>query len=346
MARMYYESDGDVSVLSGKVVSVLGYGNQGTAWAMNLRDSGVKVVVGSIKDASFDSAVADGFSTHGLAEAVAAADVHILLLPDELMPSIFEQDVKPNLKPGQTIVVASGYNISYGFLNYPADVDVLMIAPRMIGTGVRRSYEDGTGFPSLIAVHHDSSGRAQALMLGLSKAVGTLTRGAVESTCDEETLCDLFNEHFGYVYALRRAYDLLVEAGASPEAAMLEFWASGEEMELARVHMTYGLFHQLTLHSLTSQYGQEVTGRGSPEEEEWERKRLRRIIDRIKDGTFAKDWALEQQAGFPVWRSVHKENMAHPLIKEEESLLRRLRVLERDIEPGDTHLPEVVGQGG
>src|SRR5258708_2787812 len=194
MAHMYYESDGDVSVLSGKVVSVLGYGNQGAAWAMNLRDSGIQVVVGSIKDASFDNAVADGFSTHGLAEAVAAADVHLLLLPDELMPAIFEQEVKPNLKRGQTIVVASGYNISYGFLKYPDDVDVLMIAPRMIGTGVRRSYEDGTGFPSLIAVHHDSSGRAKELMLGLCKAIGTLMRGAVESSCDEETLCDLFNE--------------------------------------------------------------------------------------------------------------------------------------------------------
>jgi ketol-acid reductoisomerase len=207
-----------------------------------------------------------------------------------------------------------------------------MIAPRMIGTGVRLGYVNGKGFPSLVAVHQDASGKAKETMLALCKGIGTLMGGAVESTCDEETLCDLFNEHFGYVYALRRAYELLVEAGASPEAALLEFWASGEEMELARVHVTHGLFHQLVLHSQTSQYGQEVTARLTAEEEEAERKRLRRLIAKIKDGTFAKDWALEQQAGFPMWHRFHLENMSHPMIAEEERLLRALGVLERDLE--------------
>jgi ketol-acid reductoisomerase len=166
-------------------------------------------------------------------------------------------------------------------------------------------------------------------MLAICKAIGTLKRGAFQSSCDEETLCDLFNEHFGYVYSLRRAYELLVEAGASPEAALLEFWASGEEMELARVHMTHGLFHQLVLHSQTSQYGQEVTGRLSDAEEKAERERLRRIIRNITDGTFARDWALEQKAGMPRWTRVRRENMAHPMIAEEERLLRTLGVLER-----------------
>ena len=132
------------------------------------------------------------------------------------------------------------------------------------------------------------------------------------------------------MYALRRAYEVLVEAGASPEAAMLEFWASGEEMELARVHMTHGLFHQLKLHSQTSQYGQEVTSRLTEDEEEIERKRLKRIIHNIKDGTFAKEWALEQRAGNPVWHRVHLDNMAHPLITAETRLLKALGVLERD----------------
>jgi ketol-acid reductoisomerase len=330
MATIYFENDGDISLLRDKVVAVLGYGNQGQAWAHNLRDSHVDVVVGNIRDASFEQAVKDGFDASGIGEAAGKADIHLLLMPDEVMPRIFKEEIEPVLKSGQLVVIASGYNVTYGFLSSPAQVDLVMIAPRMIGTGVRRGYLAGTGFPSLVAVHRNASGKAEQVMLALCKAVGTLKQGAVESSCDEETLCDLFNEHFGYVYSLRRAYDVLVEAGASPEAAMLEFWASGEEMELARVHMTHGIFHQLKLHSQTSHYGQEVTSRLSDEEEEAERRRLRRIIARIKDGTFAKEWSLEQLAGYPVWKRVQAENMSHPLIAEEERLLKKLGLLERN----------------
>lgn len=332
MAKIYFDDDGDLSVLEGKTVSVLGYGNQGMAQAQNLRDSGVKVVVGNRRDASFEQALADGFETYEVPEAVRRADYHLLLVPDEIMPRVFAEDIEPNLEPGQAIVVSSGYNLSYGLLHYPENIDVLMIAPRMIGTGVRNNYLSGKGFPSLVSVEQDATGNGKAVMLAIARGIGTLMGGAVDSNADEETLCDLFNEHFGYVYSLRRAYEELVNAGASPEAALLEFWASGEEMELARVHFTHGLFHQLVLHSQTSQYGQEVTSRLSPEDEEIERKRYRKLIANIKDGTFAKDWALEQQAGYPVWNRVHKENMSHPMIAEEERLLRALRVLERDTE--------------
>lgn len=330
MARIYYEDDADLKNLDGVTVSVLGYGNQGVAQAANLRDSGIKVVVGNARDASFDQAVRDGFEAYEVAEAVRRASIHLLLVPDEVMPRVFEESVRANLKPGDSVVVASGYNVTYDYLKVPQDCDLLMLAPRMIGTGVRNSYVSGEGFPSLVAVHHDASGRGWEKLLAIGRAVGTLRRGAVESNCDEETLCDLFNEHFGYVYALRRAYDALVEAGASPEAALLEFWASGEEMELARVHMTHGLFHQLNLHSQTSQYGQEVTSLLSPEEEEAERARMRRIVRRIKDGTFAKEWTLEQQAGMPMWKRIRHENMNHPMIAEEERLLKAMNVLERE----------------
>lgn len=330
MAKIYFDEDGDLSILQGKTVSVLGYGNQGTAQAQNLRDSGVRVVIGNRRDASFEQALADGFEAYDVPEAVERADYHLLLVPDEIMPKVFAEGILPSLKPHQAIVVSSGYNLTYGFLKYPENIDVLMIAPRMIGTGVRNSYVAGRGFPSLVSVEQDATGNARSVMLALSKGIGTLMGGAVESNADEETLCDLFNEHFGYVYALRRAYEELVAAGASPEAALLEFWASGEEMELARVHMTHGLFHQLKLHSQTSQFGQEVTSRLTSEEERVERARYRKLIANIKDGTFAKDWAIEQQAGYPVWNSVHKANMSHPMIAEEERLLRALKVLERD----------------
>lgn len=331
MSQIYFDDAGDLSVLAGLTVSIIGYGNQGAAQGQNLRDSGISVVVGNARDESFEAAVRDGFETYEVAEAVARAHIHFLLVPDEVMPSVFASAVAPNLKDGQAVVVASGYNVTYGFIRVPPAIDLLMIAPRMIGTGVRNGYVEGRGFPSLVSVEQDASGKAQERLLALSKAVGTLRGGAVASNCDEETLCDLFNEHFGYVYALRRAYELLVEAGASPEAALLEFWASGEEMELARVHMTHGLFHQLLLHSQVSQYGQEVTSRLSPEDEERERGRLRQIITHIKDGSFARDWALEQQAGMPVWRRVRFENHSHPMIKEEERLLSALGVLERPV---------------
>ena len=329
MAKLFFDSEGDLSLLNDKAVSVIGFGNQGEAQAQNLRDSGVKVVVGTKHDASFEKARALGFDVVDVREAVGRANIHLLLVPDEIMPSVFEQDVLPHLQPGQAVVVSSGYNLYYEFLHYPPDIDVLMIAPRMIGTGVRNGYLDGKGFPSMVSVHQDASGKAKEIMLALCKAIGTLKMGSLESTVEEETVCDLFHEHFSYVYILRRCYEILVEAGVSPEAALLELWASGEEMELCRVYMTHGLFHQLKLHSQTSQYGQEVTGRLSPEEDGLERQRLRKLISRIKDGTFAKEWALEQLSGMPVWWRVHQENMSHPMITVEERLLDMLGVLER-----------------
>ncbi|MCX6028375.1 MAG: ketol-acid reductoisomerase [Chloroflexi bacterium] len=326
MATIYFDDAGDLNLLKDKVVSILGYGNQGRAQALNMRDSGATVVVGNVRDASFERAVADGFETYDIAGAVQHADYHFLLVPDEVIPAVFDRDIRPHLKPGQAIVVSSGYNVTYGFLRYPADVDVLMIAPRTIGTGVRKTFLDGTGFPSLVSVEHDATGHAQAVMLALAKSMGTLKRCGIESSCEEETLCDLFNEHSGGLYALRRAYEMLVEAGVSPEAAMLEFWVSGESADVAEVMQAHGLFGQLPLHSRTSQYGQQVTGRLKAEEEEAERKRLRKLIAEIKDGTFAKDWTLEQQAGYPILRRVFQQNLSHPMAAEEERLLRLLKL--------------------
>ncbi len=326
MAIIYFDDAGDLNLLKDKVVSILGYGNQGRAQALNMRDNGTMVIVGNVRDASFEKAVADGFETYDIAGAVQHADYHFLLVPDEVMPAVFDRDIRPHLKPGQAIVVSSGYNVTYGFLRYPADVDVLMIAPRTIGTGVRKTFLDGTGFPSLVSVEHDATGHAQAVMLALAKSMGTLKRCGIESSCEEETLCDLFNEHSGGLYALRRAYEMLVEAGVSPEAAMLEFWVSGESADVAEVMQAHGLFGQLPLHSRTSQYGQQVTGRLKAEEEEAERKRLRKLIAEIKDGTFAKDWTLEQQAGYPILKRVFQQNLSHPMAAEEERLLRLLKM--------------------
>ncbi len=324
MAAIYFEQDGDLSLLDGKTVSILGYGNQGRSQALNMRDCGVRVVVGNVPDASFDVAVRDGFEAYDIASAVSRADYHFLLVPDEVMPAVFGRDVRPALKPGQAVIVSSGYNVAYGFLDCPPDVDLLMIAPRTIGTGVRKSFLEGRGFPSLVSVERDATGQAKQVMLALAKAMGSLKRCCIESSCEEETLCDLFNEHSGGLYVMRRAFDTLVEAGVSPEAAMLEFWVSGESADVSEAIQAHGLFGQLPLHSKTSQYGQQVTSRMTEEEEAAERQRLRRIIARIKDGSFAREWMLEQQAGYPMLKRAYRENLAHPMTEEEEGLLRLL----------------------
>jgi ketol-acid reductoisomerase len=324
MTKIYRDDDGDLGLLQGKIVSILGYGNQGRAQALNMRDNGTRVVVGNVRDDSFDLAVADGFEAYEIPDAVGRADYHFLLVPDEVMPALFDSEIRPHLKPNQAIIVSSGYNITYDLLDCPSDVDVLMIAPRTIGTGVRSTFLNGTGFPSLVSVEHDASGQAQEVMLALAKSMGSLKRCAIESSCEEEALCDLFNEHSGGLYALRRAYDILVEAGVSPEAAMLEFWVSGEAADVSEAVQKHGLFGQLPLHSKTSQYGQQVTGRLSPEEQEVERRRLRKLIANIKNGAFAKDWTLEQQAGYPTLKRAYRENESHPMVQEEQRLLQLL----------------------
>ena len=324
MATVYFDDAGDLTLLQGKTVSILGYGNQGRSQALNMRDTGTRVVIGNVHDASYEQALVDGFETYEIPGAVQRADYHFLLVPDEVMPQVFDRDVRSSLKAGDAIIVSSGYNVTYGFLRYPPDVDVLMIAPRTIGTAVRRTFLEGKGFPSLVSVEHDATGKGQAVMLALAKAMGTLRRGCVASSCDEETLCDLFNEHSGGLYILRRCCEMLVEAGVSPEAAMLEFWVSGESADVAEVIQSHGLFGQVKFHSQTSQYGQQVTSRLSEEEEEQERRRMRRIIARIKDGSFAREWMLEQQTGYPMLRRAYHENMAHPIAVAEERFLKVL----------------------
>jgi ketol-acid reductoisomerase len=324
VARVFHDDDADLTLLADRTVGIIGYGNQGRPQAMNLRDSGVSVIVGSPRDESFEQAQEDGFEVYELAEAAARADLNVLLVPDEVMPAIFDAEVRPGLAPNDMVMIASGYNLYYGLVKPPADVDVTMVAPRMIGTGVRETYVRGVGFPSLISVEQDVTGQGLDLALAYAKGLGSTRAGVVESSVEEETICDLFNEHFGYVYELRRAYEVLTEAGCSPESVLLEFYASGEEMELARAHAHMGLFHQLTLHSMTSQYGQLVTGKLPPEEEDREKQRLRGLIENIRNGGFAREWGAEQERGLPTFTRAEHEALGHPMIEEERKLFEEL----------------------
>lgn len=324
MAQVYRDADADLSTLQGSTIAILGYGNQGRSQALNLRDSGLEVVVGSRSDGSAEAARTDGFEVLSWAEATARARIVFVLLPDEVQAAIYERDLAPNLQAGDALVFAHGYNVFYGFIAPPPEIDVLLLAPRMIGHGVRTTFLEGSGFPSLIAVEQDGSGEAMARVLALAKGIGSTRMGAIQSSFEEETVVDLFAEHLAPLYAFRRHIAALVEAGFDPWVAMLEFYASGEGVEIGKAYVERGLWAQLGDHSRTSQYGQEVTGRMGREQERAEMDRLGGMIDHIRSGAFAREWTLEQQAGEPQFRQVRALNLEHPLQDEERALYRML----------------------
>lgn len=324
MARWYFDEDGDLALLNGKTIGIFGYGNQGRSQALNMRDSGATVIVGSRSDSSAEMSKEDGFETLPLAEAAARSDILFVLLPDEVMPDIFAESIEPGLAAGNTLVFASGYNIYFKKIVPQADVNVVMIAPRMIGRGVRDTFVEGTGFPSLVAVEQDSTGDAQDLLIALSKAIGSTKMGVIESSFEEETVVDLFNEHLGFLHAVRRGCEALVEAGCSPEAAILELYASGELKEAGQYILEQGLFEQLKLHSRTSQFGQYVYGRPSPEDEKADKERLHKLIGNIKDGTFAERWAKVQQNEQRELEQARVDVADMPIMEEERKLYKRL----------------------
>ncbi|WP_211299459.1 ketol-acid reductoisomerase [Pukyongiella litopenaei] len=324
MANWYFDKDADLAWVEGKTIGIFGYGNQGRSQALNMRDAGLNVIVGSRSDDSARKSRDDGFETLPLAEAAEKADVLFILVPDEVMPQIYEESLAPGLSAGNTLVFASGYNIHFKYIQPRADVNVIMIAPRMVGQGVRDTVVAGTGFPSLVAVHQDADGSAAKTMLGLSRAIGSTRMGVIESSFEEETIVDLFHEQFGSLHAIRRALEVLTEAGCSPEAAMLEMYASGEVREIGQYYVDHGLFGQLKLHSRTSEYGQLVYARGKPEQEEAHKNQLRAIVERIRDGSFAREWTEVQANGMTAMKEAQEEIENHPMMVEERKLYERL----------------------
>ncbi len=248
----------DSSPLAIRTIAVVGYGNQGAAQAQNLRDSSATVVVGNIDDDYAERARGHGFEVTGIARAVAGADVSLLLLPDEVQPEVFENEVAPHLARGSALVVASGYNLFFDRIAVPDGVDVVMVAPRMIGEAVRSRHVAGTGSPSLVAVERDATGGARALTLALAKAAGVASP-AISSSLREETAVDLFSEQALWpvlMSAFQAAYGVLSAQGFSDEAILYELCLSGEPAETLALMADRGIFDQLPVHSHTSQYGQ------------------------------------------------------------------------------------------
>ena len=313
-ATISYDDDADLGVLSGKKVAVLGYGSQGHAHALNLKDSGVDVIVG-LRDGSKSKAKAEeaGLTVLPTGDAVKAADIVMVLLPDTEQKKIYEADIAPNLEPGNSLAFAHGFNIHFGQIAPPEGVDVWMIAPKGPGHLVRRTYEEGGGVPALVAVAQDSTGNARATGLAYARGIGATRAGVLDTTFEEETETDLFGEQVvlcgGLVELIRNGFETLVEAGYQPESAYFE---TLHEVKLI-VDLIYegGIANMRYSISDTAEYG-DMT-RGSRVITPQTKVEMRRILDEIQSGEFAKEWIAENEAGRPNFDRLREESRKHPI---------------------------------
>lgn len=314
MLKVYYDNDADLSLLQGKKVAILGYGSQGHAQAQNLKDSGVEVIVGLRPDSkSVAKAQQDGLTVMSIPEAVKNADIIQILLPDEKQKEVYERDILPNLEPGNTLSFAHGFNIHFKQIVPPADVDVIMIAPKSPGHMVRRMYQEGVGVPALIAVYQDHSGRAKDTALAFAKGIGSTKAGVIETNFREETETDLFGEQAvlcgGMTALVKAGFEVLVEAGYQPEMAYFECL---HELKLI-VDLMYegGISWMRYSISDTAQWGDLTRGPRIINEDV--KNEMRKILKEIQTGEFAKEWVLENQANRPQFNALDAMDRNHPI---------------------------------
>lgn len=298
MARMYYDSDCNLNLLKGKTVAVIGYGSQGHAHAQNLNDSGVNVIVGLRESsAGRKQAQDDGLKVMNVDEACKNADIIMMLVPDEVQASIYEQSVRANLKEDDILMFAHGFNIHFNQIITPDYVDVIMVAPKGPGHTVRSQYKEGRGVPALIAVHKDVSGKAKDFALAYASGIGAGRAGIIETTFKEETETDLFGEQSvlcgGVTELMKAGFETLVEAGYQPEVAYFECI---HEMKLIIDMVNQGGFGYMRYSiSDTAEYGDYVTGKRIITEET--RREMKKVLEEIQNGTFASQWIAENNAG-------------------------------------------------
>jgi len=324
--RVFRDEDASLEHLKDQRVIVIGYGNQGRSQAMNLRDNGVEVIVGSIRDTSAERAERDGFKVVPIDQCTAAGEILMMLVPDEVQRQVYDTAIAPGLTAGHTLCFAHGYNYCYGLIRPPEHVDVIMVAPRMIGDVVRSSFEAGSGAPAYVSVGHDASGRATEKMLAIAKGIGATRAGVIGVTFEEETTLDLVMEQTImpiFTRSMLWAYEILVEEGFDPGMVTLEMYGSGEMAEIFKACAKIGFFKQLlTLHSHTAQYG-ELSNKDSilPESV---RDRMTQILKRIRSGDFAREWTDEQSNGMPRFKSLIDSVNQHPINRAEEDIAGKI----------------------
>ncbi|HHU05392.1 MAG TPA: ketol-acid reductoisomerase [Clostridiales bacterium] len=325
MAKLYYEKDCNLNLLKDKTVAVIGYGSQGHAHALNLHDSGISVIVGLYEGSpSWKRAEADGLKVMTAADAVKNSDIVMILVNDEKQPKLYQSEIAPNLKKGATLAFAHGFNIHFGQIVPPPDVDVIMIAPKGPGHTVRRQYLEGRGVPCLIAVHNDASGKAKDTALAYAYGIGGARAGILETTFKEETETDLFGEQAvlcGGVSALIKAgFETLVEAGYQPESAYFECL---HEMKLIiDLVVEGGLSFMRYSISDTAEYGDYVSGPRIITDET--KKEMKKILAEIQEGKFAREWILENQVGRPRFNAMRKMEAEHPIEKVGKELREKM----------------------
>jgi len=321
LAKVYYDSDADASVLARRKVAVIGYGSQGHAHALNMKESGIDVIVGLRPGKSWDKAANDGLTVVTVDEAVRRADLIMILINDEFQAKLYKDQIEPNLKPGKALAFAHGFNIHFGQIVPPKDVDVIMIAPKGPGHLVRRVYTEGGGVPCLIAIHQDATGEAKALALSYAKAIGGARAGVLETNFREETETDLFGEQTvlcgGATALVKAGFDTLVEAGYQPEMAYFECL---HEVKLI-VDLIYqgGLDYMRYSISNTAEYG-DLT-RGPRIVNEQTKAEMRKILGEIQSGQFAREWRQEYEGGLKNFKRLYEADNNHPV----EVTGRRLR---------------------
>ena len=323
-ATIFYNDDADLSLVQGRTVAIIGYGSQGHAHALNLRDSGVKVIVGLAEGSkSRAKAEAEGLRVATVAEAAAEADVIMILTPDQVQAKVYAESIEPNLKPGNALFFAHGFNIRFGYITAPEGVDVAMVAPKGPGHTVRREYEAGRGVPALVAVEKDASGEALALALSYAKALGATRAGVIKTTFTEETESDLFGEQAvlggSTSQLVQYGFEVLTEAGYQPEIAYFEVL---HELKLiVDLMIEGGIAKQRWSISDTAEYGDYVSGPRviSPEVKE----NMKAVLADIQSGAFAKRFMDDQAAGAPEFKALRAQGESHPI----EATGRKLREL-------------------
>ncbi|MCD6358609.1 MAG: ketol-acid reductoisomerase [Dehalococcoidia bacterium] len=322
MAKIYYEKDADLNLLRDKTIAVIGYGSQGHAHAQNLRDSGCSVIVGARKGGlSWKTSQKDGFKVLDAAGAAKEADIIMMAVPDQLQAKIYRESISKGLESGNMLMFAHGFNIHYNQIVPPAEVDVTMIAPKCPGHMVRQLYTEQSGPPAIVAVHQDASGKALTMALAYAKGIGCARAGVIETTFAEETETDLFGEQCvlcgGVTSLIKAGWETLVEAGYQPEIAYFECL---HELKLI-VDLIYqgGMGYMRYSISDTAEYGDYT--RGPRVINELAREEMQDILAEIQDGSFAREWILENQAGTPSFNALKRMEKEHPI----EEVGRKLR---------------------
>ncbi|MCK7607095.1 ketol-acid reductoisomerase [Geobacillus stearothermophilus] len=341
MAKVYYNGDANEQYLQGKTVAIIGYGSQGHAHAQNLRDSGVRVIIGLRKGKSWEQAEQDGFEVYSVREAAKQADIVMVLLPDEKQPAVYKEEIEPGLEPGNALVFAHGFNIHFSQIVPPEHVDVFLVAPKGPGHLVRRTYAEGAGVPALIAVYQDVTGHAKETALAYAKAIGATRAGVLETTFKEETETDLFGEQAvlcgGLTALIKAGFETLVEAGYQPEVAYFECL---HEMKLI-VDLLYegGLSWMRYSISDTAQWGDFITGPRIINDAV--KAEMKKVLDDIQTGKFAKSWILENQANRPEFNAINRrenEHLIEVVGRELRSMMPFVKAKQKEaVVPGAKH---------